>query len=304
MQIESNNQMNLLDVVTKSLDEQPLALGMVACTVIRLTSDPQIDVSKLARAISADPGLTGKIICRANSAFYAGGWTSTSLPMAIVKLGFLATRSIVISSSIQSMFRQGDPEGLEQYLWQHSLGVGLGTRIILRYAGKSCTEEGYTCGLLHDIAKLVMLQRFSDMYAPILRETRKHDTIHLEIESEKMGFTHADLGAMILEKWDFGPAETLAVRFHHEPDHIGPSHENSGVQKNASILAHAVCLANAITKQIELESDELECKDGPIRSSTEYFQFSAEQIGQIREDMITQIDEELQVFGQKDARVF
>lgn len=296
--------MNLLDRISKSLDDRPLALGTVACTVIRLTSDPEIDVAKLARAISADLGLAGTIICKANSAFYAGGWSVGSLPQAILKLGFLTTRSLIIAGSVQSMFRRGDSEGLEQYLWQHSLTVGLGARIVLKNAGRSCTEEGFTCGLLHDIAKLVMLQRFSLIYSPILRVSRQQDADHLEIEVAQMGFTHADLGAMILERWDFGPAETLAVRFHHQPDRACTSLADDKIQKNACDLAHAICLANEIAKQIELKPDGSKVKNGSISSSAEYFQFSVEQIGRIRADLMIKVGEELQVFCQEDARNF
>ena len=94
----------LLELATRSLDEQPLALGMVARAVIRLTADPAISITRLARAISADPGLSVTIIRKANCAFYASHSVVASVPLAVVKIGITATRSVAISGSIYAMF--------------------------------------------------------------------------------------------------------------------------------------------------------------------------------------------------------
>ncbi|MBD3298044.1 MAG: HDOD domain-containing protein, partial [candidate division Zixibacteria bacterium] len=86
-----------INVVSASLDDVPLALGTVAMAVIKLMSDSEVSLERLSRAISSDQGLSARIIRKANSAFYATGNRITTLPLAIMKIGFSATRSIAIT---------------------------------------------------------------------------------------------------------------------------------------------------------------------------------------------------------------
>jgi len=298
------NQEPLLDLATRSLDEQPLAIGVVARSVMRLTADPEIGIWELARAVSADPGLSGKIIKMANSAFYAGPSIVTSIPEAIAKLGITATRSVAITASVQALFRHGGREGFERDLWLHSLVVGIGSRIIAQHSGSLLAEEAFLSGLLHDIAKLVLLQRFPQIYGPILRRTVENDEVSLDVELTCMGFTHADLGAMILERWAFGPVAVRAVRFHHDPDRTGSIPNKDHVQRDARQIAHAICLANVLGKYLQKASRN-PCKMSiPNSPSREHFTFTNEQLNGIAEEISFRVGDELQVFGQPDTPMF
>ena len=276
----------------------------MAQAVIRLTADPDISVSELSRAVSADIGLSAKIVKKANSAFYAGTTRVSSLPLAIVKLGFPSTRSLAIAGSVEAMFRQGDDAGFEQYLWRHSLAVGIASRIIVRHVEPALTEDAFLAGLLHDIAKLVLLQRFPSMYTPILIEARESQSPLIEIESTKMGFTHADLGAMILDRWNFAETETRAVRFHHDPSHAGLTAEDAAVEHDSAQVAHTICLADALVKNFEAGSTPAADSKFTDNPGFGYLGLSETQMDQVCQELSNQMGDELQIFGQPETSIF
>ncbi len=296
----------MLELATKSLDEQPLPLSTVARSVIRLTANPAISLRELARAVSADPGLSGKLIKMANSAYYAGPEAVTSIPGAVLKLGITATRSVAMTASVQALFRDGDSDGLEDRLWRHCLAVGVAARVIAHEAGSPLAEEAFLSGLLHDIAKLLLLQRFPAVYKPIFKRTLETGEAPLDVEMTSMGFTHADLGAMILERWAFEPGPIGAIRFHHEPDRVGRYSDTDTAKTDQAtrLLAHAVNLANAIAKRLDgtLPTDqESALTSGPTAT---YFGFTTGQLDRIIEKVSYRVGDELQVFGQSDAPIY
>jgi HD-like signal output (HDOD) protein len=292
MLIQDKVRQPFLEAVIASLDEQPLPLGPVAQVVIRLTTDPMVSAERLARAISADAGLAGAIIKKANSCYYGGTGRVGSLPLAIARLGSLTTRSIAVTSAIRSMYRFGDDAGIEQYLWRHSVAVGLTSRMTARRAGRTSIEEAYLSGLLHDVAKLVLVQRFYRKYDPVIREVGLMIGGHLDVECEHLGFTHADLGAMILERWQFAPIQVDAVRFHHSPS------ESAAWAENRLQLAHVVCFANELAKAVEKNCESDSAGELAGTASTLGFGFTEEDIHQMVEELRFTLGDELQVFGE------
>lgn len=294
----------LLEVATRSLDEQPLAISTVARSVIRMTSDSNVSIKELARAVSSDPGLAGKIIKTANSAFYAGPAIVSSIPEAITKLGFTATRSVAITASVQALYQDGGQGELKHDLWTHSLAAGIAARIVIQHIQTPLAEEAFLCALLHDIAKLVLLQRFPEIYEPILRRTLLSEDAPLEHELTCMGFTHADLGAMILERWAFGESSIRAVRFHHDPPRAGSDADPDAVRRDAYKLARAVSVADSLARILAKAADS----DGKVDLSnvpgSKLFGFSPAELDQILLEISYRVGDELQVFGQSDVPMY
>lgn len=297
------NNGSFFDEVTASLDEVPLSLSTVAMAVIRLTSDPDVSFAKVARAVSADAGLTAKIIRKANSAFYAGKTPVRTLPLAILKLGLSATRALTISSSVHAMFRMGDAAGREFELWRHSLSVGIGSHIIAKTSRLTVEDEAYVIGILHDIGKLVLLQRFPDVYEEHFLGARGDETVRIQHEIASLGFSHADLGARILTCWNFTPVAVAAVQSHHTPAQAGQYVAGTPAGLEATTLAHTVCLSNAIVKRIESNQHVISTPDIVQSKSFRHFAFSEETVERIIEQIRERVGDELQVFGEKHASV-
>ena len=107
--------------------------------------------------------MSAKILQLVNSAFFGLPRQVTSPVKAVQFLGFDTVKALVLSVKVFSMFSRSD---LAVYsvddLWHHSLGTGLCARAIAEREkwGQESTDEAFMAGLLHDIGKLILVEKF------------------------------------------------------------------------------------------------------------------------------------------------
>jgi putative nucleotidyltransferase with HDIG domain len=242
----------LLQRVVATLDIFPLSRAGVIQSVMGLTQDLETGLDKLAKAISADPALTGRVLRLSNSPFYGRSRQVASLQQAIMILGFQTIRSLVVATSTAAMFKHGGNQHLLEELWRHSLAVAVGSRIIAQRYRPALREEAFITGLMHDIAKAVLIQRFYEEYEPVLQRYRKLGAHETAAEQDLLGFTHAELGGHVLRHWNF-PADLVdATRRHHDDD--GDGSQTPDAQHLTRIVAFADALAKAKDYQFLIES--------------------------------------------------
>lgn len=78
----------------------------IAQQIIALASEPDIDLVRVAAAISKDPGLTTKILRVANSPLYSKRRKSENLRQALVVLGLNAAITLALSFSREHLQRR------------------------------------------------------------------------------------------------------------------------------------------------------------------------------------------------------
>ena len=296
MAVATQSKPVLMKKVIATLGELPMSQAAVVSTVMRMTSDINTEVNKLSHALSTDQALTARVLRMSNSPFYGRMRGVTSLSEAIMILGFYTIRSLVVATSTCAMFKRDNKSGLERELWNHSLAVALGSRIVARCVGSPKVEEAFLAGLMHDIAKLVMLQRFSKEYQPVLDEADRRGAPHLEIERELLGFTHAELGAIILDQWNLPKFLVEVTRHHHDPD-AGAAELGSGIGGNdVTKTAHIVCFANELARSQGCGFREPTGETMTGLRSTEFLALSPETIGQIADELKVRFAEEMKLF--------
>ena len=84
----------------------------VATHIIELAQDPDIEMGKVAKALSMDSALSTKILRIANSPLYAQRRKSENLRQALVVLGLNATLTLALSFSLVKALRGAKPNGL------------------------------------------------------------------------------------------------------------------------------------------------------------------------------------------------
>lgn len=238
----------LLQRVIATLDVFPLSRAEVIRSVMSLTANIDAGIGELSDAISTDPALTGKILRLSNSPFYGRIRQVGSLEQAIMILGFQTIRSLVVATSTATMFKSSNDIELQDELWRHSLAVAVASRIIAQRHNASLREEAFITGLMHDIAKPVLLQRFPDEYKPVIEAFRDGGRDELEVEREMLGFTHAGLCVHILEHWNFPPELTRAAGRHHDYTGTTLASADIAIEPREVALSHIVCLANEMAK--------------------------------------------------------
>jgi HD-like signal output (HDOD) protein len=79
-------------------------------------------------------------------------------------------------------------------------------------------ESVFLSGLIHDIGRLAFLAVGPERYARLMAKARVKRMLLVDAEREEFGGTHAQLGGLLCERWNF-PSEVIGpVRHHHTPD--------------------------------------------------------------------------------------
>ena len=212
---------------------------------LRKLNDRDSSASDVAMSLSRDEGLVIRTLKLANSAAYGISRDISSVTEAIAMLGYKNISNIVLSASVYSVM----DKSLQGYaldrgqLWKHSLTVAYAARYIAQRFGKSIPEEAYVGGLLHDIGKVVLNDYVRFGYGIIVKLVEEKQIPFIEAETQVLGFDHAQVGAMLVEKWGLPEAYGYAVVYHHAPDSVPPE-KREKFQPIADVVhtANTLCL--------------------------------------------------------------
>lgn len=213
----------------------------VTMRVAALTQDLNISTRAIADAIGCDPMLGARVLRAANSPLYYLERDITTLTMAVNALGNANVHLLMLASAAVDSFQQsGRASAIETTLWEHSIAVGLATREIMVRLGLRATEQGFICGLLHDIGKLMLLRYDPTAYRELISYQGEIDL--LANERSVFGFTHAQVGALAASRWNLPDSITHAIYHHHQP----------GQAEDGMLIARVVDIADTLANQAGL----------------------------------------------------
>ncbi len=215
------------------IDVELPPLPGIALRVAALTQDIDASTRKIADAIGYDPVLATRILRAANSPLYCFQRTITALPMAVSALGNETIHSLVFMSAAAEAFTGGRQSSFETTLWEHSVAVAVASREIMLTLRLRGLEEGFLCGLLHDLGKLMFL-RHERSYQELLADSDEHDLMSGEMSM--FGYSHAQVGALAAKRWNLPDEISHTIYYHHNP----------GEADHGGVMARVVDVADAI----------------------------------------------------------
>lgn len=190
----------------------------VCLRVAELVQDEDTSAEQLGELILRDPNLTARLLRLVNSAHYGLRGRVDTVTRAITMIGLRDLYHLVLAVSAVRSF-SSIPNSLVNMdtFWRHSIFTGLIARGLARQARVLHPERLFITGLLHDIGSLVLYFRLHELSCSLLTQAAgDEDALHLA-EQEALGFTHADLGALLLRQWSLPETMQEAVRLHHDP---------------------------------------------------------------------------------------
>ncbi|MDY6904367.1 MAG: HDOD domain-containing protein [Thermodesulfobacteriota bacterium] len=201
----------------------------------RALADPDMTLDKIARIVEQDTVVSARLIAVANTPYYARQKKAKTVKDAILRLGEKETKHIVIAVANRSLFRTRNPrfKTFMEDLWRHSLATANAAVLIAEYLDFQNSEKLFFMGLLHDIGKIIILQKLSGL----LDDAHAVDTAEL---NHSLYDAHQSIGGVILRKWRFGKDFIQVATLHEGPKFYPPI--------NKSLLI--VNLANALTHKI------------------------------------------------------
>jgi putative nucleotidyltransferase with HDIG domain len=201
-----------LDQLINSASDLP-TIPVVATKVMQLIESETTTAEDLARVVSSDPAVAARVLKISNSSFFGCRRQINTLPHAIMMLGYNTLKSLVMAASLKQVYKT---YGLaEKMLWEHSFGAGLAARIIASTTQLINDEEAFLGGLFHDIGKTIMNNIDSQRFHMVIQRCYNENISFQEAEQQFYPYSHADVGGLVIEKWNFPEMLMKAVLEHH-----------------------------------------------------------------------------------------
>jgi HD-like signal output (HDOD) protein len=277
---------SIQEIIVKAKDLP--AMPPVANKVLQLASSPDTTAAQLQQVIADDQAMAARILKIANSALYGCSRKIKTLTEAIVMLGFNTIRSLVVTNAARNMYvENGQAMGLkERLLWEHSIGCAFACRILIAKRHPHLAEEGFLAGLMHDIGKLVLNQYYRDAFDQVVQEVYNEGRAFVEVETELLGFDHAAVGAMLVNKWKLSEALEAAIRNHHRADRIA----------HGDVLLCALDLANNLCKKEGIGFVDLPELDLMSLPSNLVLEFSEDELNSTIYALRKTLETEMEIF--------
>ncbi|THB64008.1 MAG: HDOD domain-containing protein [Desulfovibrio sp.] len=103
--------------------------------------------------------------------------------------------------------------------WAHSLAVASAAQKIgeMRLTPDAEPEDLFSVGLMHDIGKVVFALYMPKEFRQALAMVQDGLMSLHDAELEIFGANHADIGALLAEKWDLPETLVQGIALHHSP---------------------------------------------------------------------------------------
>jgi putative nucleotidyltransferase with HDIG domain len=184
----------------------------------RMMDSPQMSAATVGDEISKDQVLAAKVLRLVNSGFYGFRTPITTITQAMVLLGFDVVKTLVLSASVLDIL-----ELMNRHLaglWEHSLATARLANALADRLKLPNPEEIAVSGLLHDLGKIVIAQRFPAEHRDIRAMVAVRNCLQVEAERVVLGVTHSEIGMWLLKRWGL-PAKLVYPIAYHTQFHSG-----------------------------------------------------------------------------------
>ncbi len=178
-----------------------------------LTRNPSTRIEQIVRVLEGDPALSARLLRLVNSAGYALRLRCTSVRHAAALVGMRRLHQVATTAAVLDMFDANSEAAVE--ILEHAAVVGSFCRYLGVHLGLP-RDELFTCGFLHDIGKLMLLDTEGAPYAALLDQYRGQPDVMHVVERERYGFDHAVLAAHVLSAWNIPDPVPKVVAWHHQ----------------------------------------------------------------------------------------
>ncbi len=228
---------NFINDIAAGRVELP-TIPRVVQRLIAALRDPDVDTRKIGEALVQDPVLSAKVLRLANSAFFGGQRSMSSIDAAVAMVGIQALNRLIVACGVSSSFKEIPGIDLRTF-WRDALVAATAANKLAPRL-QADAEEAYTCGLLHATGHLILCQTYPEIANVMFTGfavVRGADLAGIEMGA--FGIDHPAVGALWVESLGFpqSVADTIRKAAESPGDSDGPLDR---VLRGASALASSV----------------------------------------------------------------
>ncbi len=230
-----------LDLLTQTIVREIEELPQFPENIVqlqKLISDPDSEITDIARQISTDPSLTADLLKLVNSAQFMLPKKVDNIVEAVKLVGMRGLKNLLYSYGTQKIM--GEKYSEMRTLWQHSYRTAFYAYYLAKSfkRKKEILDDVYVGGILHDLGKIIIASFHPDLLDKIKNICKEKGIPMRMLEDLSIGLNHPEIGAMIAKKWNFPEQLIAAIKYHHEPTECDP--QFSGIVYTV-YLANAIC---------------------------------------------------------------
>jgi diguanylate cyclase (GGDEF)-like protein len=261
----------------------------VAQQIIELASDPEIDVVKVAKAMSRDPALTAKIMRVANSPLYSKQRKSENLRQALVVLGLNAATTLALSFSLVGTYKAVRSSRIDySRYWRRAILSASAARTFAEIKHVDALEDIFLASLLQDIAVLAIDRVQPDFYEGVAAHASHAQLIAHEVS--RLGVDHAALSAWLLRYWKLPESLCQTIEWSHTPT-------QTDAHSRASLSARCLALGSDCAEMLLGDRTSLKLSELSVNAES-WLGISFDSLGEAMEKIAVQLPETERLFNE------
>ncbi|MHC5046269.1 MAG: sensor domain-containing diguanylate cyclase [Planctomycetota bacterium] len=203
-------------------------LPPVAVELMELIRDPDVEPAAIDALLKRDPALAARILDAVNCQHFEPQQPCSTVGVAAAAIGLSPISSLAAGFSLMDVTRCYEPDlDLLDY-WRRCLISAAAARHIATVTRGCNPQDAFIAALMQDIGMLALRTALGQAYFDVLTRARGNHRVLPRWERTLLGFTHAEVGAMLGRKWNLPVRLVDPIRRHH--------HRNAGDSDHAPIV--------------------------------------------------------------------
>lgn len=197
----------------------------------------------VAESILKDYSLTNRLLRMVNSPYYRGaGQEITTVSRAVVVIGMETVLNVASGLLMFEHFHKHTSIKAVKQQTIEALMTGMHARRVAQHLELKNPEEGFICGMLHHLGRLIVMFYFADEYADIQRLTSAGTYVENEACKKVMRLDYMEIASVVTQSWNLPTMHRQAMHG------LDPNHEgnlNSELERFQATVSFADGLAKA-----------------------------------------------------------